>query len=63
VGIVLTVPPFPKEDAASPPEDDLPLFYREPPGAEDWPGTTTLATCGWRAGGCWRAGARGAPWS
>jgi phosphoribosylamine--glycine ligase len=35
VGIVLTVPPFPKEDAASPPEDDLPLFHREPPGAEE----------------------------
>lgn len=35
VGIVLTVPPFPKEDAASQPEDDLPLFFREPPGAEE----------------------------
>jgi phosphoribosylamine--glycine ligase len=35
VGIVLTVPPFPREDAASPPEDDPPLFYREPPGAEE----------------------------
>ena len=35
VGIVLTVPPFPREDAANPPEDDPPLFYREPPGAEE----------------------------
>jgi phosphoribosylamine--glycine ligase len=35
VGIVLTVPPFPREDAASPPEDDPPLLYREPPGAEE----------------------------
>ena len=35
VGIVLTVPPFPREDPASPPEDDLPVFYREPPGAEE----------------------------
>jgi phosphoribosylamine--glycine ligase len=35
VGIVLTVPPFPREDAASPPEDDLPLFHHEAPGAEE----------------------------
>jgi phosphoribosylamine---glycine ligase len=35
VGIVLTVPPFPREDATAPPGDDLPLFYREPPGAEE----------------------------
>ena len=35
VGIVLTVPPFPREDAVSPPGDDPPLFYRELPGADD----------------------------
>lgn len=35
VGIVLTVPPFPREDTASPPGDDVPLFYHEPPEPEE----------------------------
>ncbi len=35
VAVVLTVPPFPAVDPAATPEDDVPLFYREPPsGAE-----------------------------